>query len=136
MQQGLKMNFKIISSILLLLSTSVFAQTQIEHKAGIAGEYWAAVLLVDEFSKSKCGKNFKFDDKQTNSARAIREIKFKFPQSMANEIDDAFSKSEEANQRKQLRAQVNDMGFNKCDLAMKVVTTAHSNSLKKFDAMR
>ncbi len=130
------MHLIVISSVLLFFCSTVFSQTQIEYKAGIAGEYWAAVLLVDEFSKSKCGKNFKFDDRQTNSARAIREIKFKFPQSMANEIDDFFSKSEEANQRKQLRAQVNDMGFNKCDLAMKVVTTAYSNSVKKFDAMK
>lgn len=130
------MNFKIASFIILLLNSTVFAQTQNEQKAGIAGEYWAAVLLVDEFSKSKCGKNFKFDYRQTNSARAIREIKSKFPQSMAKEIDDAFSKSEEINQRNQLRAQVNDMGFNKCDAAMKVVTITYGNTVKKFDAMR
>ena len=111
----LKVTIKNLSfTFLAFLHISLLAQTDIERKAGIAGEYWGAVILADEFLKTQCGRNIGLKSIYLSTSTAISEIKSKFPASMSNEINETFSKKEEARQRGEMRQLLNSMNLNKC----------------------
>jgi len=77
----------IILSTLLFFSSAVSALTTQERDlAWAAGEYYAAILLAREFKKTRCGQ-ISIDQKWTDTNRARRELRAKFPAHMKKDID-------------------------------------------------
>ena len=110
----LKLTKTIIVAFIAFFHLNLIAQTNIERKAGIAGEYWGAVLLADEFLKTQCGRDIGSKNFYVSTSTALNEIKSKFPASMSNEINETFSKQEEFRQRIEMRQLLNSMKPNKC----------------------
>lgn len=126
----------IVAALTILAPIMSLAQTDIERKAGIAGEYYGAVILADEFSKTSCGKTAALSSRYTNVALAVSDIKRKFPSSIAKEIDNAFSKTEENSKRKEMRELLGMMKLDKCDLAKSTLQQVFDNAANKWAAVR
>jgi hypothetical protein len=118
------------------LCNASIAQTEIEKRAGIAGEYFGAVILADEFSKTQCGRTASLSSRYTSVPMAVSEIKRKFPSSLAKEIDNAFSKNEENTKRIEMRELLGMMKLEKCDLAKSTLQQIFDKAANKWAAVR
>jgi len=103
--------------ILVLLSNKVHAATTEEIQGAAAGRYYGAIVLASEFSKTACGKTANLSEQLTNTNLAVKEIKNKFINIKSDELEKAFSKSEELKQRQEMRELLGTMKLDKCDLA-------------------
>ena len=115
--------------ILLFCQSAISnAESNMERKAGIAGKYWGATILADEFSKTPCGRTANLSERYGNVKRAVFEIRAKLPLSMKAEIDQAFSIGEEQKARTEMRELIAMMDLNKCELAKKLIIQKSSEA--------
>ena len=129
---------RIILMILILLHIPGIAAAQLTfvQKAEISGQYWAAAIMADEFSKSKCGKQYKIDPVLSDAELAKREIKQKFPASMTSEIDETFDKKNESNQREFFRGFFAKAYPNQCKQVAEAFWTMHTESINRWRTFR
>ena len=120
-----------IFSFLFSFSIASHAETEVERKAGIAGRYWGAVILVGEFAKTSCGRTANLDERFISVQRVVSEIRAKFAVSMKSEMDQGFSYVEEQKVRAEMRDLLATMDLNKCETAKSTIIpmlrTAESN---------
>lgn len=126
------LNAKLFTFLLLFtISITAYAETEVERKAGIAGRYWGAVILVGEFAKTPCGRTANLDERFISVQRVVSEIRAKFPVSMKSEMDRGFSYNEEQKVRAEMRDLLATMDLNKCETAKSTIIpmlrTAESN---------
>jgi hypothetical protein len=113
--------WKYIFPIFILASSQAHAITTEEKQGEAAGRYFGAIILASEFSKTPCGKTANLGDKLINTNKAIENIKTKFNNIKAGDLEKAFSKSEEQRQRKEMKELLATMNLDNCDLAKKTI---------------
>jgi hypothetical protein len=122
--------------LIFTISIASHAETEVERKAGIAGKYWGAVIMVDEFAKTSCGRTANLDERYKNVQRVVSEIRAKFPASLKSEMDQAFSYGEEQKARAEMRDLLAMMDLSKCETAKSMVITLFRTAESNWRAIR
>jgi hypothetical protein len=107
-----------------------------DKRGAIAGRFYGAVILASEFTKTSCGKTANFNIKYISVDGAVLEIKSKYSDIPANEIDIAFSKQEEFKQREEMRKLLNSMKLENCDSAKSTLVPFINSEIDKWKNIR
>lgn len=126
------MKIKLFHFLIVFISLTLNAETEVERKGLIAGRYLGAVVLADEFSKTNCGRTANLADNYRNVAKAVLEIKSKSSEVSKKELDVAFSEIEIQKQRQEMRDLISTMKLEKCDEVKKVLLTFFENEAEKW----
>ena len=131
------MNTRLFTLLLILtISITSYAETEVERKAGIAGKYWGAAIMAAEFAKTSCGRGANLDERYTNVQRVVSEIRAKFSASLKSDMDRAFSYSEEQKARAEMRDLLGTIDSSKCETAKSMVTTTFRTAESNWRAVR
>jgi hypothetical protein len=132
------MNSKIFFAMLAsaLFSATTYAQISNEDKAFLAGKYWGAVIMADEFKKTNCGKNISIDKKWTDVNAAKVEIFNNFPKSTHSELHQYFTRQTELSTRNEVNEMWAKIPNNKCDGARNIFWNIFDDAVSKWKSAR
>ena len=101
--------------VLAFVCLNVHAQISVEDKAEIAGRYWGAVIMADEFKKTNCGKSISIDKRWTDSNAVKMEILNSFPSSAHAELNQFFTRQRENSTRVETHGMWSKVPSDKCE---------------------
>lgn len=131
------MNTRLFTFLLILtISITSYAETEMERKAGVAGKYWGAVIMASEFKKTNCGNSIKIDNKWIDVDRASLEIKSRFPESSQIELNQAFSFQKESEYRKRTYLEWSKIPPEKCIGARTLFWTIFDSAVTDWQAIK
>ncbi len=120
----------------LIMVSTVLSQSENEKRGAIAGRYIGAVVLADEFSKTKCGATANFSDHQLNVGKAISNVKSKFIGVSASELDTAFSTTQIQIIRQEMRELISTFKPEKCEEAKRTLINFVNGEINKWNAFK
>lgn len=122
--------------VLAIVSVNVYAQISNEDKAEIAGRYWGAVIMADEFKKTNCGKSISIDKKWTDSNAAKFEILSSFPSSAHAELNQFFTRQRENSMRVETYGMWSKVPSDKCEGARNLFWKLFDDSVTKWKSVK
>lgn len=122
--------------VLAIVCVNVYAQISNEDKAEIAGRYWGAVIMADEFKKTNCGKSISIDKKWTDSNAAKLEILSSFPSSAHAELNQFFTRQRENSMRVETYGMWSKVPSDKCEGARNLFWKLFDDSVTKWKSVK
>ncbi len=115
-----------------LFSATTYAQINNEEKAFLAGKYWGAVIMANEFKKTNCGKSINIDKKWTDVNAAKVEIFNNFPTSTHSELQRYFTRQTELSTRNEVNEMWSKIPNNKCEAARNIFWNIFDDAVSKW----
>ncbi len=119
-----------------LFSATSYAQISNEEKAFLAGKYWGAVIMANEFKKTNCGKSISIDKKWTDVNAAKVEIFNNFPTSTHSELHQYFTRQTELSTRNEVNEMWAKIPSNKCEAARNIFWNIFDDAVSKWKSAR